>query len=122
VPIDRFDSVIEKTSCPVMIKIDVEGFETEVILGMQETLANPTLKCLIVELNGSGKRYGFDDEHTHNVLHTAGFNSFSYDPFERRIAPLDNFGCHNTIYIRDFEYCNSRLQSAPYVNVFSQQF
>jgi hypothetical protein len=42
-----------------MLKIDVEGFETEVISGAPRTLENPSLRCILMELAGYGKRYGF---------------------------------------------------------------
>ena len=47
--------------CPVLVKLDVEGYEPAVLDGAGATLTNPKLKALIIELNGSGRRYGFDD-------------------------------------------------------------
>ena len=37
---------------PILIKIDVEGFETEVINGGVQTLKSDSLKAIIIELNG----------------------------------------------------------------------
>ena len=42
--------------CPSLIKIDVEGYENEVINGAEKTLENQSLKAIIIELNGSGSR------------------------------------------------------------------
>lgn len=53
---------------PLAMKLDVEGYEAAVLAGASATLANPGLKALIVELNGSGGRYGFDDQETHRKL------------------------------------------------------
>lgn len=53
---------------PALIKIIVEGFETEVLLGAKQTLENDTLKAIIIELNDSGDRYGYDD----NLIHEIG--------------------------------------------------
>jgi hypothetical protein len=41
--------------------IDVEGYEHAVIAGGQSTLASPSLQVVIMETNGSGLRYGWDD-------------------------------------------------------------
>ena len=81
VPIDTLDNVIKETN-PCLIKIDVEGYESEVLKGANKILNNPNLKALIVELNRSGRRYGFEDNDIHQKLITNGFNSFKYDPFE----------------------------------------
>jgi hypothetical protein len=43
-----------RDECPVLMKLDVEGYEPAVLAG-----AAATLKALIIELNGSGHRYGF---------------------------------------------------------------
>jgi FkbM family methyltransferase len=47
---------------PKLIKIDVEGFETQVIRGATRTLENPKLQAVLMELNGSGEAYGFDEK------------------------------------------------------------
>ncbi|GCD76952.1 hypothetical protein JCM31826_04340 [Thermaurantimonas aggregans] len=54
VEINSLDSILITEQFPVLIKIDVEGFETEVLNGATITLADKTLKVTIIELKGSG--------------------------------------------------------------------
>lgn len=105
---------------PILIKIDVEGFETEVLNGASQILTNPNLKAIIIELNGCGGRYGFDEEEIHQKLISHSFIPVSYDPFDRKISELKTYGAFNTIYIRDMNGVNSRLSSAAGFTLFNE--
>ena len=59
--------------CPSVVKIDVEGFETEVLRGAPNTLANSKLRCVVMELNGSGVRYDFDETALRDEMLDHGF-------------------------------------------------
>lgn len=107
---------------PSLIKIDVEGFETEVIKGGEKMLAQQTLKAIIIELNGSGGRYGYDEEHIHNTLISFGFSAHAYDPLSRTFTSQNSFGSHNTIYIRDIEFVKNRCVTAEKVKVLGVNF
>lgn len=100
-PIRRLDDVLAGRE-PVVIKIDVEGFETKVIEGSQETLANPKLRAVIMELNGSGARYGFDEEVLHQRMLSFGFETYVYRPDERAFESIDGkrHMTGNTLYLR----------------------
>lgn len=97
---------------PALIKIDVEGFETEVLKGMNDTLKQPTLKAIIIELNGSGLRYGFNEGDIHQTLLSNSFRPYQYDPFKRELHLMDSFGSYNTIYCRDVEFIKARVKAA----------
>ena len=114
---------IDSLTCsqiPRLAKIDVEGFETEVLRGMHQTLESKVLKAIIIELNGSGGRYGFDEKAIHQLLLDKQFNPYSYDPFTRVLSPLPSYGTHNTIYCRDLAFINNRLQSARAIKIMGE--
>jgi FkbM family methyltransferase len=94
------------------LKVDVEGFESEVFAGAPQTLRNPRLQALIVERNDSGNRYGFDEQALHQQLRTLGFQPCRYEPFARRIIPSDQQAGGNIIYLRNLETAAARVKNA----------
>ena len=109
---------------PSLIKIDVEGFETPVLDGAQETLKSRTLNAVIMELNGSGARYGFDESKIIDLMFSYGFRTYSYDPFSRTLINLEgkNLSSGNTLFIRDKSFVDDRLRAASKVTVYGWQF
>lgn len=104
----------------MLLKIDVEGFEHEVIKGAANLLNSDNLKAIIIELNGSGMRYGFSDEKIHGELISFGFVPYLYDPFERKIKRLNKPGTLNTLYLRSEEWIMKRISSAKKFNILGQ--
>ena len=119
VPVITVDSLTDNQQ-PVLIKIDVEGYETEVLKGMADTLDHTLLKAIIIELNGSGARYGFSDNDIHSLLLSKKFSPYVYDPFKRSLIKTQTFGVSNTIYCRDWDFVNDRLQAADPVGVMGE--
>jgi FkbM family methyltransferase len=95
-----------------LIKIDVEGFESEVINGSNRILTSDLTKAIIIELNGSGERYGYKDIDIHNQLLDFNFKPFSYDPSSRSIKPLNDLSEDNILYLKDLPFVNERIASA----------
>lgn len=120
VQVNTLDACLVR-NCPSLIKIDVEGFENEVLNGATNTLAQSNLKAIIIELNGSGNRYGFNEENIHDKLLDLGFKPFEYNPFIRQLKGLKSWGTHNTIYIRDLDWVTQRLNTAPKFVINQQQ-
>ena len=105
---------------PFLIKIDVEGYETPTLQGANKILQNEQLKVVIMELNGSGSRYGYDETNILNMMIEYGFKSYFYNPFKRELINLNgkNLTEGNTIFIRDIEYIKNRIQESPKFNIF----
>jgi FkbM family methyltransferase len=120
VPVKRLDDVLGGKS-PILLKVDVEGYELEVLRGANKTLSNLNLKALIVELNGSGSKYGFKDIDVHNDLISRGFLPYSYNPFNREILKLDTYGKNNTIYLRDEKLVSDRLTNSRKIRINSNE-
>jgi FkbM family methyltransferase len=108
---------------PSLIKVDVEGFETEVFAGGARTLSDPALCALIVEINGSGKSYGFDDEELRRRIESFGFRSYDYEPFTRRLdLAHSKTTVGNALYVRDIDSVVTRLRSARPVHLYGVTF
>ena len=104
-PVTTFDGLAAR-ACPLLAKIDVKGYETQVLAGAGESLANPALRGLILELNGSGERYGQSDAAVFSAIAEAGFAPYRYEPFRRRLEPLEgpNRDGGNTLFLRDLAF------------------
>jgi FkbM family methyltransferase len=123
VPVRRLDDVLDLEGCR-LIKIDAEGFEMNVLRGAARTIANPELAAMIVELNGSGERYGNSDASVHQEITGHGFVPHRYDPLSRRLTALATFnrGSLNTLYVRDPDAVTRVLASAAKVRVRGRDF
>lgn len=109
--VKRLDDICAER-IPSVIKIDVEGYEQAVIAGGEKTLTDERLKAVIMETNGSGLRYGWDDARLVETMRNYGFSTCTYEPFGRRLeaAPA---GTGNTIFVRDMALMQDCLTEAP---------
>jgi FkbM family methyltransferase len=98
---------------PVLIKIDTEGFEMAVLQGAASTLAHSNTMAIIVELNGSCRRYGIEEKDIHNFVIERGFIPITYNPFDRNYSLKPSFNPNgNTIYIKNETEVKQRLAGA----------
>lgn len=107
---------------PTLMKIDVEGFEAQVLAGGAATLKNSGLLAVIVETNGSGVRYSTSDSDLHDVMAAAGFSACTYEPFSRRLTPTGKPKAGaNTLYVRYPDDAQTRVKSARRFRIAGRQ-
>ena len=114
IPVDTLDRVLGGR-IPSLLKIDVEGFELPVLRGGEATLSDPGLRALIIELNGSGRRYGHDDTDVDGQLRKYGFDRLRYEPRTRQLRVDEDRGsCDgNALFVRDVAQAMERVRAAP---------
>jgi len=106
---------------PRLMKIDVEGFESNVIAAAEQTLSSPYLDAVLLELNGLGKRYGFDETLIHEKMLGYGFSPYIYSPFLRSLTIASGMNPHgNTLYVRNVASVSKRVVAAPVFHVLNQ--
>ena len=113
VAVRRFDDFYS-SGRPSFIKMDVEGFESQVLAGATAALNDPALLGLLVEDNGSDKRYGRESSIA-QTLHSCGFAAFKYDPSKRTLRPTDAADPPrgNILFLRDLDQAAMRVAAAP---------
>ena len=113
VQIHRFDDVFVHGQSS-FIKMDVEGFESAVLSGATLALADPALLGLLIEDNGSDRRYR---EHgsVEALLCAQGFSAFSYDPISRTLLSANQLQRTggNILFLRSGIDAAARVASAP---------
>ena len=106
--------IILKDRQPAVIKIDVEGYETPVLEGALITLKKTSLHSIIMELNGSGNRYGYDENQILEMMLDHGFKTYTYNPMNRILINLKgkNISSGNTIFIREESLVLEKLRTS----------
>ena len=112
VDVASIDSLISEAV--FLIKIDVEGFEYPVLKGAARLLSGNYPAAVILELNNSGEKYGYNDSDIVELMREFEFLPFEYEPFSRQLKPLDgkNGRSANTIFVRDKVQVEKRVQGA----------
>lgn len=89
----------------VFAKLDVEGFEDEVIKGGMSLLSSNSLLAIQCESHGPSM--------TDSLL-THGFKQYFYDPFSRVLATESlGYGASNDLFVRDVEQVLRRVERSP---------
>jgi FkbM family methyltransferase len=114
VKVSTLDNELAKDN-QYFFKIDVEGFEYNVIEGASAILSNNNVSAIIIELNGSGEEFGHSNEDIHKKLLSFGFFAVAYEPQTQNLTELKSYNQNggNTIYVKDVALISKRCKSAP---------
>ncbi len=105
VPVKSLDDLLNSLK-PTVIKIDVEGFEPEVIQGVISTLKCDSLLAILLETV---------NPEIEQSLELAGFKPATYQPFTRQlvIPPIIGGKSNNYLWIKNQQTVLERCYSAP---------
>jgi FkbM family methyltransferase len=119
VEVKTLDAILRNEKSTSM-KIDVEGYEVPVLKGAKRTLKKSSLSVVLIETNGSGARYGYDDSTIVSIMKGYGFSPCSYNPFERELQPLPgvNPKGSNTLFVREVNKVKDRVRNEKKIHIF----
>jgi FkbM family methyltransferase len=105
VPMRMLDSLLPSFGrWPILIKVDVEGFEQQVLEGAAQTLCNPSLLALLLETVTTKSAA---------MLNGHGFAEASYDPFNRVLGSPGEYRMSNRLFVRNPDQIGARVKRAP---------
>ncbi|MBN1250743.1 MAG: FkbM family methyltransferase [Bacteroidales bacterium] len=116
VKIEKLDNILNEI--PILMKLDVEGFEYYVLKGAENLLLDKNLKAIIIEINGSSKRYGIEEDLIQKLLTDKGFKIYSYLPIEKEFIEKKSYKNGNNIYIRDIDFVKNRVNSSEKIVIY----
>lgn len=123
----RLDDVILETGTPVMVKIDIEGYEEDALRGAQQLLADRHLQAVLIESSGHGSAYGSNEAALRDLIGSFGFTPCRYDPRSRQLATANTRETllsdkANVIFVRDVQAARSRLLAGKSCTIRRRSF
>ena len=112
VPITTLDKFVESNTFPTGMKIDVEGYEEEVLAGAQQVLKDSRLQFIIMETGDQNKKYNSNREFIVSNLRVAGFSGYIYKPKVKELVKIGSSDKipENIIFLREPALIESRIK------------
>ena len=114
--LDDLEIVRDSELRRIVVKIDVEGYEVEVLEGARQLLRDPTLLGVLIEINGSGAAFGHSDQRILDLLAEAGLSEVIYDPIHRRLT-TGSTREQMRLFVRDLPEAVRRVEAAPRIRL-----
>lgn len=115
VPVVPLDEVLDHDHpMPDFWKVDVEGYELQVLEGAARGLSNPAVSVVLLEAGG---------EEIASIMKAAGFHSMAYDPFRRTLQEPSTAGFHNNnVWVRNRADIEARCRAARSFQIHGTKF
>ena len=99
VPCHRMDTLCQSAAItPQIVKIDVEGFEYDVLLGFGDVLSS--VHVLMIEMNGLADGRSHGQQEIHSLLISRGFTGPWTCRFnQRQLLPVKTLASEDSIYV-----------------------
>jgi FkbM family methyltransferase len=99
VPCHRMDTLCQSAAItPQIVKIDVEGFEYDVLLGFGDVLSS--VHVLMIEMNGLADGRSHGQQEIHSLLFSRGFTGPWMCRFnQRQLLPVKTLVSEDSIYV-----------------------
>ena len=112
VPLDQLLAPDEPT--PDFWKVDVEGYEAEVLAGASRALSDPAVSVVLLEADG---------EEITATMKAAGFQCVAYDAFSRTLTDPSAASTHgNHVWVKNPAETESRCRAARGFEVHGTRF
>jgi FkbM family methyltransferase len=112
VPMTTLDRLLTGRT-PAILKIDVEGYEPQVLAGAAATVTQPSLLAVLVETNRDVARGANDLEDIDGLLRRVGFQPCQYQGLTRSLRPArPSAEAINVIYVRSVGLVAQRCREA----------
>jgi FkbM family methyltransferase len=109
--VQQLDAVLNNQPT-TMWKVDVEGYELEVLEGARRSIKDESLQAVILESHSEPIR---------QIMQSHGFRLCEYDPWQRKVTLLarNDKVAGNYLWIRGLEETNSRCERGSTYSVLS---
>jgi FkbM family methyltransferase len=108
------DEILGSGPAPQLMKMDIEGYELPALRGATRLLSSPALRACIVEIWSRSDVHSRRDHPALSLMRNLGFKTAAYDGFSRVLQATEGLSAKgNTLFVRDWEWVEARVRTAP---------